>query len=321
MRFANYNQPYINHKYEAAGGGDGGAGDGGAGGGTPPATAPPAINLETATNFVKENGGIVFGNADALSEHVRDNSATFVSDAQKEVYSKIDANLESAFGIKRNDNEINSDYLIRAKDHFKTGVLANNQGGDGSTELTAARTQMKTSADTIKTLEGTIETMKTSAITGDITGQLNTGINSLNLDYGGIEFSSMKNELSRQFNDRYEVKKDERGFIVTDKITQEAVLNPEGQRLSIADTLVSFAKKTEGLRFKSADGGAGNGATLPNNAQGSGGVSPAEQKVVEDRVKKIAAEKGLFGHERQYWEIAKENGLAIPEKLKKLWNL
>jgi len=316
-------QPYINHKFEQAGGGDGGAGDGGGSGdgGGGGANNPPAINLETATNFVKENGGVVFSNAEALTKHVTDNSATIVSDAQKEVYSKIDANLESAFGIKRNDNEINVDYLNRAKDVFKISVLASNDNGNGSAELIAARTQMKTTAEEIKVLEGTIETMKSSVITGDITGQLNTGISSLNLDYSGIEYSSMKNELSRQFNERYDIKKDDRGFIVTDRTTKEAVLSPEGQRLSIADTLVGFAKKTDGLRFKNNEGGAGNGGNLPNNGQGTGGASIAEQKVIEDRVAKIASEKGLFGHERQYWEIAKQNGMTIPEKLKKLWNL
>ena len=323
MRFLNYKNPYSNQLFNEGGAGDGGAGDGGAGD-PPPATTPPAMNLETASKFVTNNGGFVFGNQVALDEHIQNNVDPFTSDAKKSVYARVDENVNSVFGTVRNENEQNADYLKRASSLYRDKILAEHTSGDGSAELNAARNLSKTANDRIKVLEQNITDMKSASVQSDIQSQMVGAMGKVPLAYQGIELNGIHNEIQSQFNKRFTTSKDDRGFIVTDTVTGEAVLNADGTRKGVADVMSSFVGTLEGLRMQSGDGG-GQGATagaqLPDTSGGGGALSEAESKVLNEQLNKEAAKNGWWGSERKYWEHAKSIGLPIPEHLKEQWKL
>jgi hypothetical protein len=291
------------------------------GGDTPPATPPAAvpITLEIASKFVTENGGFAFANAESLNTHI--GKSTLLSDAKTSTYGKVDTNIEKIFGVKRNENEINEDYLKRSADAFKEKSIADASNTDNA-EINAAKGVAQKANLKVEELEGTITKMKHDAFLGGVNTQIEASYGQANLAYSGIELMGVKRELNHQINSRFEFKQDEKGILVIDKTTGGAMLGQDGSRKTPEAVALEMIKGTQGLKFGDGVTPPPGGSDLPpGGGSPGGGLNEAETKVIEEKLNKWASEGGIYAHTKPYWIEAKRLGLEVPEHLVKQWKL
>lgn len=292
------------------------------GGGTPPATPPPAdaITVEQAAEVITKAGGVYFADQEAAGRFATERGSDLIKDEQARLYKRFDENINSTFGVQRNTDEDQAAYLKRAQTAHKESVIASNPTDEEQKK--AFQTINTTNLDRIKTLEGSIETMKGQNVTNEIDALKSKGMSTLGLGYTGLELEGVQNAIDKRIGGAFEFVKDDKGLKAINRATGEVELDQNGNRKTIDLVVSGFGKGIEGLKFaEQGGGGTPQAARLPAGGTGNpADMTAAEKEVVLKRVKEKAAEKGLFGHEKEFWEIAKTEGYPISDKIKKQFN-
>lgn len=287
----------------------------------------PEIDISSATAFMKNAGIQTFKSQgdyhnDIVSTLTRISSERienpnsleksvikFKSSLAGEVLSPVDQEFKVLTGKEKLENEKTRDYIKRVLPEVMKGSNVD------LAEFNSLKSNASKATQTAQEWEQKFNTLETQIVENEKTALISKGIPT-NLDYSVQEMQMMIPGINSRINDRFEMGKDEKGFYMIDKNTEEVVLTNEGHRKPIDVVVSEFVNSLTDLRFKNEDGSPRKGATLPNGKDTLTGDALVTK---EAEWRKALTDKGLIGHEKESAVLRKNLGLPISEAVLKRW--
>lgn len=279
-----------------------------------------SMTIDGATKFIKNSGGTVFLSDNALDEKIQEtlnevmdtkienpnklqqSIISFKDHVTGSTLSPVDQVIKEISGIDKEEGWKTKDYVRKAAEALTKAA----EGGIDPKEHNAIKTKLTEALKQVATLTGEKEGLAKSIFQNEVNGFVNRGLPVDRLDYEGVALDAIKSMLQSKVGEQFDFQKDEKGWKAINKETGEPVLNQDGTRKSPEEVINDFVLSVENLKLKAVNGGPGK-PTLPGG--GSGNLSEEQKKAAMEKVNEKLNEKGLIGHEKAAYVIAKEFGV------------
>lgn len=289
----------------------------------------PEMTLKSATDYLKNANIKVFSSEGDYHQDITTTLASitgsrienpnaleksvlkFKSGVAGEILTPIDQELKNLTGKDKQEGEKTRDYIKRILPEVMKG------GEIDAAEFNSTKTKLSKSQELVVELQGKFTNLQNEIVVNDVSALISKGMPT-NLDYSASELNIMLPGIRAQIKEKYEIKKDDKGFMVIDRQTEEAVLNGDGHRKSVDVVVNDFVKSLTDLRFKKDGSG---GANLPGDTDGAGESQQTEEQLKDANKKWVdaLAEKGLIGHEKEAFVMRKAMSLPITKEAIEKW--
>lgn len=285
----------------------------------------PKIDLKSATKFIENSEGLVFlsqkGYQDKVIETIDrvqkeriDNPSElenrlfkFKGDAAGEALTPVDAQIMALTEMKKKEGEKTRDYAARVLPTLK----GNKTGEVDITEFNAIKHAKENLEKQLEEKDAKLKGMNNDILKNMRADIFNKGISDASLKYPSEELSLVTVGIKSKLSDTFDFIKDEKGFKVVHKDSQEMQTNTDGTRKDPALVVTEFVKALPGLKFDTNS--QNSGAGIP----GTKGENNEQVKELEDKWNKELAEKGMIGVEKQAQLMRKNLGLPLSSAAKK----
>jgi hypothetical protein len=234
---------------------------------------------------------------------------TFKSNLAGEVLSPVDQVFKNLTGHDKLEKEKTREYITRVLPLLEKG------GSGDLAQLNALEAKLVEANKLTSNSVGELKKVQNELFSRDKNALISKGLPD-NLDYSAQEMEFMLPGIIAQFEAKYNLEKDDKGFRAVDILTNTQVSLADGIRKPVQDVFKEFITAMPNLRLKLEDGKPRDGARLPGDLPAK---TPEQEKELNDKFIKALAEKNLFGHEKESWLLRKDMGMPIPEKAIKQW--
>lgn len=291
----------------------------------------PDITLKSAQDFLKNANIKVFSSEGdyhqditntlnrIVTERIEHPNALeksvlkFKSGLAGEVLSPVDQEIKVLTGKEKLEGEKTRDYIKRVIPELIKG------GDIDAAEFNSTKSKLNQAQTKIKEWEQKYVDLQNTTITNEKNQLISKGIPT-NLDYSLEEMNIMLPGINSRINEKYDIQKDDKGFIVIDRAIGEAVLDGEGRRKDVSIVVNDYVKSMSDLRFKKEDGSNNNGgANLPGDNGANNPLNDEQMKDKSEQWVNQLAEKGLVGHEKEAFVMRKQLGLPLTQQALDKW--
>ena len=267
--------------------------------------AEPEIDHQKAADFIKNHGGHVFLNDDSLKRAQKDAIKASVGHYETGLRKKI----KDQFGVDwSEDDKTVEDYLTKVISTKAAESSKNNE------ELTGLKNLLKEKETKNSELVKQLNDLNVKTFQNSIENEIDSSLSEFSFAYEDkfVE-NSVKKNLKSDYKSKFKHDKDEDGVKVVDVATGGVQLASDGRRLKPGEVFKKFVESNKEIKL-------GNANKKPN-VPGTGSGGGDDQKQAKEKAKEEMREKGLYGQEKEAWEIRKKHGLVIPDPIKKQFNL